>query len=83
MNKESDKKELLDSMDIIAQAYYDRTFRCYDGRVISQIDSNIYVIEMNRQSYNLSKYGSGTPAIGSLVKVFVPNNIMSQAWFLA
>jgi hypothetical protein len=78
----SPQKEILDSIDIIAKGYYDKTAQLYDGLVISAVSSNIYEIKVNGQIYKLLRYGTTAPDINSTVKVFVPRNNWTQAYFI-
>lgn len=78
----SPQQELLDAINIIVQKYFKETTQSYNGLVLGTIDSTTYSVKVNGQTYNIEKYGSTSPDINSIVKVIVPKNNWTQAYFI-
>ena len=77
-----EQKELLDAMQIMIDKAIEKIFIQTDGIVIGSVSGNIYTVKVNGQNYNLPHYGDFTVNVNSTVKVLVPYNNFSMAWFL-
>lgn len=80
-NKEALSEILKGIKYLINQALL-KTTKCYDGIILSQNDNDKWTIKFNGESHVIKKYGNITPAIGMVVKVIIPQNNMSLAFFI-
>lgn len=53
--------------------------KIYDGVVVSI--SGGYTVKFNGREHKMKQFGSGTVKVGSMVKVFIPQNNMNLAFF--
>lgn len=59
----------------------DRSTKIYTG-MIESIDNNTYTVKVNGKNYQLPLYGNNTLSVGSIVKVFIPQNNMNLAFIM-
>ena len=75
------KDELIDSILYLIDKS-DKSTKIYNGLITQANSDGTYEVQVNGKVFVLSKYSSNTVAVNSLVKVFVPQNNMSMAFFM-
>lgn len=82
MGYSSEQKELLDAIQVMIDSAMEKIPVITSGVVIALVSDNIYTVNVNGKTYDLPHYGTSTVNINTTVKVFVPYNNFSIAWFL-
>lgn len=82
MGYSEEQKEILDTIQIMIDSAMEKVPVITTGIVTALISGNVYTVTVNGRNYDLPHYGTSTVAINSSVKVFVPYNNYSFAWFL-
>ena len=82
MGYSAEQKEILDTIQIMIDSAMEKVPVITTGIVTALVSGNIYTVTVNRQNYDLPHYGTSTVTINSSVKVFVPYNNYSLAWFI-
>lgn len=82
MGYSSEQKELLDAIQVMIDSAMEKIPVITSGVVIALVSDNIYTVNVNGKTYDLPHYGASAVNINTTVKVFVPYNNFSIAWFL-
>lgn len=75
-------QEILKGVRYIVNQAMSNTTKCYNGIILSQASDGKWNVKFNGETHELKPYGSIIPSIGSVVKVFIPQNNMSLAFFM-
>lgn len=75
---------ILNAMTILLERYqasapFDRTVR---GRIISQLDSKHYLVEMQGSQYKIPVYGSSSFSPNEIVWICIPENNFNNKFLL-
>lgn len=81
-NYQSAVRELIKSIQYMVKEALSNTTKCYSGIVKSEANGNKWNIQFNGETHAILKYGDIQPKTGMVVKVFVPQNNMSLAFFI-
>lgn len=73
--------QILKSVQYMINRALTKTTKCYDGIILSQASSDKWNIQYNGETHPVKLYGSGTPSLGQMVKVIVPQGNQALAWF--
>lgn len=80
-NKEA-IKEILKGIKYIVDKEVSKTTKCYDG-IIKLQEENKWYVQFNGETHCIPHYGEiSTPAVGKMVKVIIPQNNVSLAFFI-
>ena len=82
MGYSPEQKELLDAIQIMIDGAMSQIPIITNGHVVESLGNNVYRLKVNGKEYDLPHYGTSTVAVNSIVKVFVPYNNYSMAWFI-
>ena len=75
--------ELYRSIDyMVDQKIKQNSTLCYSGVVSAQNSDGTWQVSYNGKSHAVSQYGSNTPTVGSMVKVFIPQGNQNLAFFI-
>ncbi len=74
-------ENIINAIHIIAKKYSEKQTKIYTGLVVG-IDGNKYNVSVNGKTYLLPKYGDNVITLNQVVKVFIPQNNMSQAFVM-
>ena len=75
------EQTLLDSINILVENAVAQTTKIYDGVVQSAVKDGRANMTINGKTNSVQYYGAA-PTVGKVYRVFVPNNIMSQAFII-
>ena len=75
------EQTLLDSINILVENAVAQTTKIYDGVVQSVVKDGRANMTINGKTNSVQYYGAA-PTVGKVYRVFVPNNIMSQAFII-
>ena len=75
------EQTLLDSINILVENAVAQTTKIYDGVVQSVVKDGRANMAINGKTNSVQYYGAA-PTVGKVYRVFVPNNIMSQAFII-
>ena len=75
------EQTLLDSINILVENAVAQTTKIYDGVVQSVVKDGRVNMTINGKTNSVQYYGAA-PTVGKVYRVFVPNNIMSQAFII-
>lgn len=74
--------EVLKSVDYMIKSALSKTTKIYDGLIISNNNDGRWNIQYNGEVHAVKPYGSITPAVGNLVKVFIPQGNQAISFFM-
>ena len=75
--------ELIKGINYIVEDAMSKTTKIYDGLITSSdSDNEKWVVQFNGEKHSLKPYGSIVPAKSMKVKVIIPENNMSLAFFI-
>lgn len=75
-------QEILKGVRYIVNQAMSNTTKCYNGIILSQASDGKWNVKFNGETHELKPYGSIIPSTGLVVKVFIPQNNMSLAFFM-
>lgn len=73
---------ILKSVDYLIEKRMSKTTKIYDGVIVSNNNDGKWNIQYNGKVHAVKPYGSIVPAVGTVVKVFVPQNNQALAFFI-
>ena len=74
-------KEILKSINYLVNQAMLKTTKCYNGIVKSQ-EGNKWTVQFNGEAHLIPHYGENSVVVGKVVKVFIPENNISLAFFI-
>ena len=80
-NKEA-IKEILKGIKYIVNGALSKTTKCYDGIIKSKDANDKWTVQFNGEDHSICHYGDNVPIIGKIVKVIIPQNNVSLAFFI-
>ena len=75
--------QIIRGVKYIIQTSLNSVTKNYNGVLIKpSIKEGYYIVEFNGEKHDIPQYGTGSVETGKIVKVFVPENNMSLAYFI-
>lgn len=75
--------EIIQGVGILMQSLlYHNTTKIYNGLIVSSNTDGTWNIQYNGETHAMPSYGSITPAVNMMVKVFIPQGNQNLAFFM-
>lgn len=74
--------EMLKGIQFLLDELLKQTTKVYDGLITETNSDGTWSVRYNGESHALKPYGSISPAVGSVVKVVVPQGNQNLAYFM-
>ena len=73
--------EVLKSTNYMIDQSVKKTTKIYDGLIVSANANRTYNIRFNNETRAVKQYGEGTPKVGQIVKVYIPQGNANLSYF--
>lgn len=73
--------EVLKSTDYMITQSVKNTTKIYDGLIVSANANGTFNVRFNNETQVVRQYGSGSPQVGQMVKVFLPQGNSNLSYF--
>lgn len=73
--------EILKGIKYMVDKAMSNTTKVYNG-IIKSSDNNKWKVQFNGEEHSIEYYGNGQPTINKMVKVIIPDNNISLAFFI-
>lgn len=75
-------QEILKSINYMLNSSLDKTTKIYNGIIVSNNNDGRWNIQYNGETHPVKPYNISSPEVGTVVKVFIPQNNQALAFFM-
>ena len=82
MNKEAIEQIIRGMTYMVNEIVKQNSTRVYDGLIVSNNNDGRWNVQYNGEVHPVKPYGSISPQVGTVVKVFIPQGNQALSWFI-